>query len=303
MKNFLELITGNGAHMAMCAYGPAALQVLERLSFMLALPLRESRSDVPAMLALYAPEEAPENPGENVEKNFCAGYFIYRQAGRLNLVMTPDYAEVEELARVRFPLMLLLMQGTVNDLSCIMLHGAMLEDADGKAIVVIASSGVGKSTTARRFIAAGGIAPHDDQMLLCWNSTGAKDDFFIHGLPTWSRVFNRGLDGEVFPFTPRREVKNIYVLTRGTDREEIVELPMAAWHGHLLAAFFEHMVWPEVILSTAEKLQLSAKVWNLVRCLDRRFRPLSLSARLDGDLLKTLQHAPRQTPVKEKNEA
>jgi len=288
--------------MTMQARGTAALAVLERLGYMLALPLKDGCPKDGAMVVIHAPESAPENPGVKPEINECAGYIVHRNGSQVHLVMTSEYAEVEELARVRFPLMLLLMQGTVNDFACVMLHGAMLEDADGKAIVVIASSGVGKSTTARRFIAGGGTAPHDDQMLLCWSNAGAEPGFFIHGLPTWSRVFQNGLAGEIFPFAISREVKNIYVLTRGESREEIIEIPAAAWHGHLLAAFFEHMIWPEVILEIPEKLQLSAKVWEIVRRIDKQFRPLALSAMLDGDLIKTLQDAPKQNIAEVKNE-
>ncbi|MDD5599585.1 MAG: hypothetical protein PHV82_16695 [Victivallaceae bacterium] len=303
MEKFIELVTSSGIRMVMRAEGLAAVRVLERLSFMMALPLTGRMPGLTAMVVIYSPECAPDNPGEKTEREFCAGYFIYRQGDQINLVMSPDYLGTDELARVRFPLMLILMLGTVNKLSCVMLHGAMLEDFEGKAIIVIASSGEGKSTTAQRFIAAGGTAHHDDQMLLCWNNDGRKRSFFVHGLPTWSRVFRDGLASETFPFATRREVKNIYVLTRASEREEIVEIPAAVWHGHLLGAFFEHMIWPEAILTAAEKLQLFAGVWEIVRQLDRRFRPLSLAARLDGDLIRTLRNAPNQNIVQEKNEA
>ena len=302
MEKHLELLTGSGIRMTMRAQGAAAAGVLDRLSFMMALPLTPPTPGSTEMLVIYSPECAPENPGGKTASESCAGYFIYRQGNQINMVMSPDYAEVEELARVRLPLMLILMLGTINNFFCVMLHGAMLEDSDGRAIIVIASSGVGKSTTAQRFIAAGGIAHHDDQMLFCWSNDDGEDKFFVHGLPTWSRVFRDGLNREVFPFSNRREVKNIYVLSRGGENEEIVEIPAAAWHGHLMAAFFEHMIWPGAILSANEKIQLAGVVWEIVRKIDRRFRPLSLAAKLDGDLIKTFKNAPNQKPIMEKNE-
>ena len=300
MEKFIEFVTSFDIRMVMRAKGAAAVGVLERLSSMMALPLTKASPPSKVMVVIYSPECAPENPGEKTEREFCAGYLIYRQDDQINLVMSSDYLDIDELARVRFPLMMILMLGTVKKHSCVMLHGAMLEDSDGKAIVVIASSGEGKSTTARRYIAAGGGAQHDDQMLFCWGDDDEEGSFFVHGLPTWSRVFNNGFDNEAFPFASRREVKNIYVLTRGSECEEIVEIPAAVWHGHLLAAFFEHMIWPEAILTVEEKLRLYARVWKIVHKIDRRFRPLSLAATLDGDLIKTLQNAPNQNIIEEK---
>ena len=292
MTKYLELATATDDRIAIGAEGEAAIFILARLSALMGLPLNDSTAAAPR-LTLYSPDFRPPELNESPAATY-AGYDIYPQPGHLRLCLVPNHLEVLELARVRFPLMAVLMQAVMDNMPCILFHGSMLEDSDGGAILLVASSGVGKSTSARRFSEAGGVAHFDDQMLLCRKKEGDSVRFYAHGLPTWSRVFEKGYDGNVFPFQPPRPVKNIYCLSRGTDREEIRPLPLPIWHGHLVAAMLEHLIWPEAILDTDEKLRLASICWKFVESMDEVFLPMELAAHLGFNLKKTLAAAPAQ---------
>lgn len=289
MNQCLILTADNGVRVTMQGTGPEAIDILERLSLLMSLPLVEPAAG--ASLHLLSPDirREPVSPGL-----YCAGYEIHRQRERIILRLMPDFPETEELARVRFPLMLAFMQSTMRRERCILLHGSMLLDSNDRAIILIASSGVGKSTAARRYIADGGRAIYDDQMLLCWTEESAGVRFRVHGLPTWSRVFREGFGHAVFPFYPSYPVRNIYCLSRGTACEEIRPLPLPVWHGRLVAAFLEHLVWPEAVLNTKEKLELASICWQIAEKVDRTFLPQELAACPEAGLAETLKHAPPQ---------
>lgn len=292
MIKYLELATATNDRIVICAEGEAAVFILTRLSTLMGLPLTDSTTASPR-LTLYSPDARPSELNESPAATY-AGYDIYPQSGHLRLCLVPNHLEVLELARVRFPLMAVLMQAVMDNIPCILFHGSMLEDSDGHATLLVASSGVGKSTSARRFAEAGGVAHFDDQMLLCRRQEGDSVRFYVHGLPTWSRVFEKGYEGNVFPFQPPRPVKNIYCLTRSAEREEIRPLPLPMWHGHLVAAMLEHLIWPEAILDTDGKLRLASICWKFVESLDQVFLPMELAAHLDFNLKETLATAPAQ---------
>lgn len=295
MEQVLELAAGNGVRLVLGAAGTAANRVLTRLAQLLGVTPKRCCDDFrEAQTVIFSPAEAHRATGESGEVTTCAGYEIKRNRRSVHLMMT-ESGEVDELARVRYPLMMLIMQTMLNGEPCILFHGALLERSDGAATVVIASSGVGKSTTARRFIAGGGKAQFDDQMLLCWRETASgSPEFSVHGLPTWSRVFQDGLGRECFGFERKYSLRQLYCLGRGEGAEEIRPLPLAVWHGQLVAAMLEHLVWPQAILSGDEKVAMGKFCWQLAQQLDRVFRPQQLAATLDGDLHRTLAEAPAQ---------
>ncbi len=101
------------------------------------------------------------------------------------------------------------------------LHGALLEE-NGEGVVLLADSGVGKSTTLKRHRKNGGTGIADDWLLI--NDT--TDGFIAQVLPTWSKV-SHYLDSR-FPLAHCVPLKGIGVLARadGTPprKESIDEL-------------------------------------------------------------------------------
>lgn len=296
MKQIVEYVAGNGAHLVLGACGIAANRVLTELAQLTGVAPKACLDDfLTAQTVIFSPEYAHMADGEPGPVDACSKYEIKRKLRCVHLVMRDDGVGVDELALVRYPLMVLSMQSMLNGEKCTLLHGALLEESDGGAAVVVASSGVGKSTTARRYIQGGGKAQFDDQMLLCWRETPAGGvEFSVHGLPTWSRVFQNGLGHECFAFGRSFALNHLYCLGRGEKTEEIRSLPMAVWHGQVIAALLEHLLWPQAILAESEKVAMGQFCWQLANQLDRVFRPQQLLATLDGDLHRTLAQVPAQ---------
>jgi len=295
MDRILEFVAGNGARLIIGAAGDAANEVLQQLSQLTGIAPKACQNDFwAAQTVIFSPDCAHRASGEPTLEETCAGYKVLRGPRSVHLVMFDD-ENTDSLGRVRYPLMMVVMQAMLNGESCTLLHGALLEGVDGSATVVVASSGVGKSTTARRYIQGGGKAQFDDQMLLCWRETPAgRLELMIHGLPTWSRVFQNGLGKECFGFDRAYPLARLYCLGRGENKEEIRSLPMAVWHGQVIAALLEHLLWPQKILPESEKVAMGQFCWRLANDVDRVFRPLQLLATLDGDLHRTLAQAPEQ---------
>lgn len=289
MRKSLELVTGHGIRLVITATGAPAVAILARLAGLVAVPLSEPVRPGDCNCAVFSPGTLPAAASGGAA-GVTAGYEIHRREDGFVLLLTPDPDPELELARVRYPLMLLMMQAACRELDCVLFHGAMLTGPDG-ATLLVASSGIGKSTSARRYIAAGGEAHYDDQMLLCWRQEAGRPAFFIHGLPTWSRVFRDGFAASSFPFRPAFPLHRLYCLSRGAEREEIRPLAPAVWHGHLIAAMLEHQIWPEALLDTAEKVRLGRRCWQIAEQLDRVFPPQELAAHLDYNLKHTLERA------------
>jgi len=98
---------------------------------------------------------------------------------------------------------------------CLM-HGCLLTLPSGEGLFLCGQSGMGKSTTAQRWKAAGGECPADDLVLMEWDG----DNLFAHPLPTWSRCLT-SLDGEWYPFEEPLQIKTVLSLSRDELEEAV----------------------------------------------------------------------------------
>ncbi len=89
-------------------------------------------------------------------------------------------------------------------------------------------------------------------------------------------------------------MRQLLCLGRGEETEEVRRLPLNVWHGQLVAAMLEHLVWPQAILPDDEKVAMGKFCWQLAQRLDRVFPPRQLAATLDGDLHRTLAAAGKE---------
>ena len=87
----------------------------------------------------------------------------FNPSGRPAPVPPPTW---EESFRYRLPLLNAMMAATLEDGKSILFHGCLLLNDAGEGIVLTGESEVGKSTTFRRWIAAGGTGLCDDLMIL-----------------------------------------------------------------------------------------------------------------------------------------
>ena len=91
------------------------------------------------------------------------------------------------------------------------IHGALLELEDGRGILLSAESGVGKSTTCRRWEACGGKYTSDDMILLEYDTS---EGIIAHPLPTWSRCIREGTEHLCYPLQRRIPLAGLLVLLR-----------------------------------------------------------------------------------------
>ena len=165
-----------------------------------------------------------------------------------------------------------------------LMHGTLLEDPALGGIVLFGVSGIGKSTTRRRFIAEGGVSIADDALLLFAENGGV----FARRLPTWSDWFANGSASRRYPVNEVIKVKTMLCLGRGKDIQEIVAITPAAFHGQLLGAMLLHCQSALHLLRRDEQQLLVSSCWNFVRQLDGFFPHRALLAHLDYPLRELL---------------
>lgn len=199
----------------------------------------------------------------------------------------------EESLRYRLPLLNAIMTATLEGRKLILFHGCLLLDDTGEGIILTGESEVGKSTTFRRWLAGGGQGMCDDLMLLSRIPSAAdvRNGFFAQPLPTWSRCLREGIPAKDlrYPVNRKVPVRRILWLTRSTTgREELIPIPIQKWHGQLLAACNQHMLFSQHALTLEERKQLAMEYWKFVDEIDKFYSPLALAAHLEGNLRDTL---------------
>ena len=162
-------------------------------------------------------------------------------------------------------------------------HGAWLSTRRG-ALLLCGESGVGKSTSARRWQADGGEAPADDLILLEYGAEGA----YVRALPTWSAC-QLSLSGRCFPVTREEPLIGVLALGRGEQREEILPVSGAEFFAQLYRSSFFHVLSIARHLPEPERGRLIQAVQAGAGFLAAQFPPRALFARLDGALRETLK--------------
>ena len=162
-------------------------------------------------------------------------------------------------------------------------HGALLAVSKG-GLLLCGQSGMGKSTTSRRWQAAGGSVPADDMVLLeC-----GGEEVIAHPLPTWSRC-RESLEGASYPFEPALPVAGVFALARGEEREELKEAASREFFMSIYSAcccFASPLVR---LLPQEERERLLAAIRETADRLAEVSPPTALFAHLDGNLQKTLK--------------
>ncbi len=164
------------------------------------------------------------------------------------------------------------------------IHGTLLEMDDGTGVLFCAASGVGKSTTARRWCDAGGVCRADDMVLLDFSN----DKIMAHPLPTWSRCREK-LAGEFFPVETAIPLKSVLMLDRAEKVEEVLPVSPLQMMATIYFActLFELEVLPK--LPAAGQRTLADHAKHVAELLCDKFPSRALYAHLDGDLRQTLK--------------
>lgn len=223
------------------------------------------------------------------QKN-CASYFN-AQTGQIHICIDKRIKRIlPNMAIVlwRYILDFNLLALILRSYKLAVVHGALLELPDGRGVLLSAESGVGKSTTSRRWEASGGKYTSDDMILLEYDT---PEGVIAHPLPTWSRCLREGTENLCYPIQKKIPLAGLLVLSRakGDEPERIVDM---TWH-EFLCQVYQSVCYFHINLikrfPEAEQRQLIANNQSCARKLCSLFPPRALMARLDGDLRETLK--------------
>ncbi len=175
------------------------------------------------------------------------------------------------------------MDATLKNLNLILLHGALLVSPKG-CIALCGPSGIGKSTTCRRWKNAGGVAPADDMLLLERLPDGG---YQAHPLPTWSRCMNCLKDEET-PFHPSFRLTGVLALGRDEEKEQLRRISRAEHLALVVASC--RLFYSSLLENAPDELRKTLQNAIAMRAvqLSEAFAPMALHANLDGDISKTL---------------
>ena len=163
-------------------------------------------------------------------------------------------------------------------------HGTLLDEPDGRSILLFGESGVGKSTTRNRWLDEGGRSVADDAILL-YHENGK---FYARPLPTWSHWLEFG-PVRRYPVNQRRELRKVYWLTRGNTEQKIVPAErMALYHCQLLSAMTLHCYATMRLFPVAERYRVGDLFLQMGDALERAFAPEEFRAHLKFSLHKTI---------------
>lgn len=165
-----------------------------------------------------------------------------------------------------------------------LVHCSMLEK-NQRSLLLLGESGIGKSTSMRRWQNAGEQAVSDDMVLL--ESLPDAAPLAWH-LPTWSAC-RESLDGRFYAFALPLDLSGVLAVTRGEKEEVLAEITPAEFFAQVYRCCFYHYMPVAVNLPEAEKKALSGFVREWAANLCDRFPPRALFAHLDGDISKTLE--------------
>lgn len=184
---------------------------------------------------------------------------------------------------LRYTLAYGVLAGILRGKPVTLVHCSLLETHAG-AVMICGESGVGKSTTARRWCAAGGICYGDDMILL----ESREDGFYCHPLPTWSAC-SVSLDGKYYPFSPGRRLVGVLGLSRGKEREEIKPLLAHEFFAQIYRALYYFQYACIQYFPLEQQKYLTAHLQQLTERLTAEFPARGLFAHLDGDIRSTLK--------------
>ena len=165
-----------------------------------------------------------------------------------------------------------------------LLHGAMLTcpEHPEKCILVFGISGMGKSTTAGRWKAAGGDFSADDMVLLYQNENG---ELFARPLPTWSRY------PESVNFNHCCRVKAVLRLQRG-EFDEVCPADPLSWSVDCAKALMFHHCLP--VLRTDISAKIALECMKSGEILRQKFGTSDLNTNLNSNISPVLENIFKQ---------
>ena len=168
-----------------------------------------------------------------------------------------------------------------------LMHCAMLEK-DQRALLLCGESGIGKSTSVRRYREAGGQAVADDMVLLEYTS---NDNIYVHRLPTWSscRENAESLELLSYPFNPPLRLDGVLAISRGQECESIKPVSQAEFFAQIYRCMFFHYLNICGNLPDWEKKQLAQVLRTSCTELTKRYVPRAFFAHLQGNITETLK--------------
>lgn len=167
--------------------------------------------------------------------------------------------------------------------SILPVHGALLDTPRG-GVLLCGQSGMGKTTTSRRWQAAGGRVPADDMVLLEYGDDG----LFVHPMPTWTHC-RETLEGACFPFGNVIPLTRVIALGRGKGRETLERISEREFYMSVYSAccLFSSQIIKR--LPAASQKTLLGAIQRTTTLLCGLSEPSALLACLDADIRTTLK--------------
>ncbi len=185
--------------------------------------------------------------------------------------------------RWQFFVLLAILSAMLRGSRVLPVHGALLS-VRGGGLLFCGESGVGKSTTSRRWQAAGGGVAADDMLLLEYG----KEQLSVHPLPTWSRCAVSA-EGLCYPVNRVIPLVGVLGIARGEKQEVILPVSNAEFFTQLYSSSLFFIKSLISVFRGEERTILLNAVQNAVETVFGKFPPKALFAHLDGDLQKTLE--------------
>ncbi len=263
------------------AAAAAGLAALGKLLGCTALPPEGMRPDA----ELREPEAEPESGEKQSPETLFAmrSHRVLWDDGIPVLCRRPRllYEERHRPVEWRILLALAAARAAADGRHIALLHGALLGEPF-PGTVLFGASGIGKSTTMKRYRAAGGDGSADDQILL--GQQGGVP--VVRPLPSW-KTFRNDPAMCTVPLVPLSRLLCLDQAER-TEAESIRALERQTFQLRLFNAFLEHVSYTLRTLPNPERRNAAETICATVQRLSRQFEPRVLAARLDGDIMKTL---------------
>lgn len=214
------------------------------------------------------------------------GRQILRQENLLEIHYSPSYIhnnhrEALVLRYCVFSAITMVRHTTEQNMT--LFHGTFLEENAEEGILLFGESGIGKSTTYRRWVDEGGSCTSDDALIL-FHCNG---EFYVRPLPTWSHWLKNG-NQRIYPVKKASRVRAMYWLTRDAERQQITPAEPARYHCQMLSAMLLHSYVAHRSFSTEEIMEYGESVWNFIQRLGKVFPPQAFRAHLEYPLRDTL---------------
>lgn len=222
---------------------------------------------------------------ERIDANwpdFPGSIYIDHDSGRSRVMLDGGVPRIGvELALLSQKRYLALAVHAVNDMRLCLIHGALLELPGGQdGVILFGDSGLGKSTSAKRYEAQGGCAPADDMILL---SRADDGEFHAQPLPTWS-TWRYLPDGVPVEAAKSLRIRHVIQLNRGAGDCILPVNPMV-WKSSLIRALSLHTLGGNGFqLPPGIRAAMVTRLLNHADWLHRRFGSHELHADLEGDL-------------------